>query len=59
MNLLGIKRLQPETSPAEPLETITGRVRENFRRRRRCPCAPGSNPGRRPGDRHAVQKALL
>jgi hypothetical protein len=33
--------------------------RANFRRRRRCLCAPGSNPGRRPADRHAVQKALL
>ena len=28
-------------------------------RRHRCPCAPGSNPGKTPGDRHAAQKALL
>jgi hypothetical protein len=43
----------------EPLKTITGRVRENFRRRRRCLCAPGNNPGKKPGGRHAVQMALL
>jgi hypothetical protein len=38
---------------------INGRVREKCRRRRCCPCAPGSNPGNRPVDRHAAQKALL
>ena len=36
-----------------------GRDRANCRRRRRCLCAPGNNPGRRPDDRHAAQKALL
>jgi len=35
------------------------RGRAKRRHRRRCPCAPGSNPGRKPDDRHAVRKALL
>jgi hypothetical protein len=40
--------------------SVTGRARANFRRRhRRCPCAPDSNPGKRPGGRHVAQKALL
>jgi len=30
--------------------------RERLRRRERCPCGPGSNPGKTPGGRHAVQK---
>jgi hypothetical protein len=36
-----------------------GRALASFRRRRRCPCAPGSSPGKTPDDHHEVQKALL
>jgi hypothetical protein len=42
------------------MEFINGLVRASFRRRRRrCLCEPGNNPGKTPDDRHAVQKALL
>jgi hypothetical protein len=40
-------------------ESFTDRDRENFRHRRRCLCARCNNPGKKPGGRHAVQKALL
>jgi len=48
--LMRIARLKPAS--------FTGRVRGNFHRRR-CPCARCNNPGKRPGGRHAVQRALL
>jgi hypothetical protein len=38
---------------------LNGHGRANCRRHRRCLCAPGSNPGRRPAGRHEAQKALL
>jgi hypothetical protein len=48
-----------------PMSSLALRTRLNLvtgcraKRRRRCPYEPGSNPGRRPGGRHAAQKALL
>jgi len=44
-----------------PGEASSGRGLASFhpRHRRCCPCAPGSNPGRKPDDRHAARKALL
>jgi hypothetical protein len=56
------KRLPSEArfraSDARKSRSGCGRV--NFHRHRRhCLCGPGSSPGKRPGDRHAVQKALL
>jgi len=45
---------------SDRLEPRSDRGRANCRRHRhRCPCAPGSNPGKIPGDRREAQKALL
>jgi hypothetical protein len=47
----------PDAQLSDPLDLLTA-GRANCRRRRFL-CVPDSNPGSKPGDRHAVQKALL
>jgi hypothetical protein len=46
------------TRVKHPVLLCANNVRGHVPRRRRCPCEPCSNPGNRPDDRLAVQRAL-
>jgi|ERR1035441_6874946 hypothetical protein len=54
-------RLEPGLGPRGEASTGCVRVKHHHHRRRhrRCPCAPGSNPGKIPDDLHEAQRVLL